>query len=795
MSNLPQYVLRATDANGAPVAGAKLYTYRAGGVIPEATYADEAYSTANANPVVADGSGYFGPIYLNDFSYHLVLKDSTGVVLFDRDDVRAAYLTNSELRDRVLQIASSPLDFGAAGDGATDDSSALQLAIDTSTGTVDLLGKTYRCDSALILKSGLTLRNGTLDFTNSADTECLSATGSNAGLSKSLTVNATHHDTTINLANTNGLSSGDLVRIYDGGWGGELCLVSVVNALDIVVQTELYADYSVAQNAAILQLSTIDDLKFENVTVIGNVAGTSSGLFLDRCRSVALSNCEFRSCLVGVNAVDSLNIKIRLCRFYDGKAIKTGKATQDVSVDGCTFYGSSVLLGDSTLLPGFSRAIRLHGCKFDAAHIELDYRSQSVTVDSCSLRGGSATYNIYGVGDDYTITNNQICSKNGAVIAGIHIEPGSGTDIPGIRGEYVISGNTITGGIGKCIYLKLINRNVSDVVIENNLLSPDAGTHGVHLDCGGIAHLHLHHIKGLRISNNTIRECSTAAIAAASADHFSQFDDAEISDNVICRAAGSSPVSLYPCESALVSGNTFDTSAVSILDCIAQYMQVENNQNLQIRSAAAGVLLPWRPIDCVVSGNTVTGATAAISLSCITPATSKAVVSNNVVTGTDKGIYVAGSTYATINGNDVTAADEGIDAAPTSGGTVTITGNRVASGADAVVIAGANLATVNGNVITSTGGKCIKTTGDGAGSGALAIVSENISKSPADDSQVNIAFYSTQYGMVTSNIVVSGSTGILMDGGTCTTVHAQMNRIVSCTAATSGTTDTSNFVV
>jgi hypothetical protein len=70
---------RAVDANGNPLAGAKLYFYETGTSTPKDTYSDIADPpTANANPVVADGNGLFAPIYLaNGTAYKAILKDSS----------------------------------------------------------------------------------------------------------------------------------------------------------------------------------------------------------------------------------------------------------------------------------------------------------------------------------------------------------------------------------------------------------------------------------------------------------------------------------------------------------------------------------------------------------------------------------------------------------------------------------------------------------------------------------------------------------------------------------------------
>lgn len=59
--------------------GAKLYFYAAGSTTPKATYSDKQGTTANANPVVADSSGIFPPIFL-DGLYRVELRSSSNIV-------------------------------------------------------------------------------------------------------------------------------------------------------------------------------------------------------------------------------------------------------------------------------------------------------------------------------------------------------------------------------------------------------------------------------------------------------------------------------------------------------------------------------------------------------------------------------------------------------------------------------------------------------------------------------------------------------------------------------------------
>jgi microcystin-dependent protein len=78
---------QAVSSTGAPYSGALLYTYESGTTTPVATYTDNERTTPHANPIVADASGVFAPIYLPDGETKLVLKTSTGTTIKTIDPV------------------------------------------------------------------------------------------------------------------------------------------------------------------------------------------------------------------------------------------------------------------------------------------------------------------------------------------------------------------------------------------------------------------------------------------------------------------------------------------------------------------------------------------------------------------------------------------------------------------------------------------------------------------------------------------------------------------------------------
>ena len=173
------------DSNGVPLAGGLLYTYAAGTTTPQATYTTSAGSIANANPIVLDSAGRTAnEIWLTDgSSYKFILKTSTGTQIGSYDnisggnDFTAVYAalaassgssligfiqpsgTAETVQAKLRQIISVK-DYGATGDGTTDDTAAFSLAISTlaatgKSGRIDIPAGTYKLTSGITIDASV----------------------------------------------------------------------------------------------------------------------------------------------------------------------------------------------------------------------------------------------------------------------------------------------------------------------------------------------------------------------------------------------------------------------------------------------------------------------------------------------------------------------------------------------------------------------------------------------------------------------------------------------------------------
>jgi hypothetical protein len=186
-----------TDS-GTVLSGGLVYTYAAGTSTPQTTYTSATGLVANSNPIVLNAAGRVaGEVWLTDgVGYKFVVKTSTGATIGTYDNI---YSSDSSSTDALALLAASSgsslvgfinsgsgatartvqaklrdtvsvKDFGAVGDGVTDDTAAIQAA-HTTGATVYYPSGTYKTTSQIVISAGGIVGDGpTKSIINCTDT-------------------------------------------------------------------------------------------------------------------------------------------------------------------------------------------------------------------------------------------------------------------------------------------------------------------------------------------------------------------------------------------------------------------------------------------------------------------------------------------------------------------------------------------------------------------------------------------------------------------------------------------------
>lgn len=112
------------DNNGVLLSGGKINSYAAGTTTPLATYTSSSGATPHPNPIILDSAGRIpgGEIWLDqNAAYKFTLSTSTNIVIGTFDNVFG-------INGYPVVYSVNVTDYGAVGDGVTDDSAAFTAA-------------------------------------------------------------------------------------------------------------------------------------------------------------------------------------------------------------------------------------------------------------------------------------------------------------------------------------------------------------------------------------------------------------------------------------------------------------------------------------------------------------------------------------------------------------------------------------------------------------------------------------------------------------------------------------------
>jgi hypothetical protein len=232
---------------GAVLTGGKLYTYLAGTTTPATAYTTSAGNIAWTNPIVLDAAGRVsgsGEIWLTvGVAYKFVLRDSTDVLIGTYDNILGGVdssnvtyqpagtgAVTTTVQSKLRQFPSVK-DFGAVGDGITNDTAAIVAALAAAnsiyfpsgtylvSGNINIQNKTligFSWRNTVIQLSGS--NTNTPVFINSANSS--SPWGSGAGFTlNNLDVRGNWDGSTANPIGINFFNDlGSIVKWYAGSY-------------------------------------------------------------------------------------------------------------------------------------------------------------------------------------------------------------------------------------------------------------------------------------------------------------------------------------------------------------------------------------------------------------------------------------------------------------------------------------------------------------------------------------------------------------------------------------------------
>lgn len=695
MFTWPRY--RAVDSTGAPISGAKLNFYAAGTSNRQDTYTTQALSVAHANPVVADANGVFAAIYLSDtLEYKIVLTDASDVTIWTEDNWDGSQAVGVSFSTRLQQIASNPLDYrSAVGDGVADEYLAVQDAIDNASRVVDLLGKTFRCDSAITMSSNLTLQNGTLDFTNCTDAEYIKIQGS-VGSYTNLTANVTYLADLAAVTSASGLAAGDLVNLISAGTycsagqQGELCQIRDISTLDVYMTSEILDAYTTANTARLAKVTTVDNVVLKNLIITANNA-------------VATANTRIISCYategLRVQNVDISGVKdyaillagcsdtvLEGCSFSSGAATtSTGvlleEACQDVVIRDSVFrhmatsIDSNTTLNLSTVPLGVRRRLNIENNTFEqsetswpeAMHIGQD--SQFVRVAHNHVIGGHTGAQVNLDCADLEYIGNRIDSNGGdGVDATIMVPNNSGRGyrvafsnniIRGADADITWVSGAVSGGAGTLDELKITDNELDQGQVSVTAVSTGADITAITITDNVVRNMVL---DGTNVTmSEALVDSNRVGGAVAALVSVNEIDRITISNNII---RGDNSTAQNGIDAPMVAGSTELRIVGNSISNVTTYGIATTD--------AAGTTVVH------VDNNTVLLTNASTTAGITVNDAPRGSISNNIINSYGDGIYTTNTSSAfdglVISGNQI---DAGVGAGDGTGITVgaTVAGN------------------------------------------------------------------------------------------------------------------------
>ena len=379
-------------------------------------------------------------------------------------------------------------DFGAVGDGVTNDTDFIQAAINAiPTGkTLNGNGLTYLITSSLTLKAEMTLENFVFDFSTAGNLDQLLVASGSIGTAISITAGLTANQVTFTVADGSVFSANDYVYIKSADlWDNwdDFCIMAETHKIKSVSGNSitLYDPilYPMTTTPTIQKLNTLDNLVLRGIRAYGSGAGASGdqeGAQLTYCKNLILDNCNFTKfddrCIridtcINFTVVNSTFGKVYKTGFSYGIAIANASINGKISNNNFFECRHGVTLGDTG---GPNRYIVVDSNNFALcreagmdSHTAGDLCVISNNTFQCDPNSEYSD-GILWRSINVTITDNIIIGAGGY---GINVL----NNVTNATGGYIITGNTVKLSKSRGISVnKQHEGNIKKVIISDNVV-------------------------------------------------------------------------------------------------------------------------------------------------------------------------------------------------------------------------------------------------------------------------------------------------------------------------------------
>ena len=412
----------------------------------------------------------------------------------DREDGWTASM-NSNLNNIDAASPISVKAYGAVVDGVTDDTAAIQAAIDAASYGQSVLIPGPNTYSVLELagKSGVRIvSNGARlkKQAGSANSYALRLSGGASSNATTLSANAVKGDTVISMSSVSGFAVGDFVLLLDdtykipatnNGRNKELNRIEAIGASTITVRNRLLGGYATASNAAMHKANPVYDARVSGLIVEVPI-GTDTGGGI-RCQDAY--NCVVEDCLVlypndglGFVSRSSQHIRFIDCVVRDGQNTSAGgygygfwfaDSIDVIAIDCLTENVRENAFSWNTRYSGFINCV-------DIGSYDDSWNSHSSGIEGCFING-CTSISTRGTGivigfnggergdDDITVINNTIINPgaNGIYVGGASTS---------LRTTGVVVANNVIRGTSRALDAHgILVLFADDITIHNNMVA------------------------------------------------------------------------------------------------------------------------------------------------------------------------------------------------------------------------------------------------------------------------------------------------------------------------------------